>query len=123
MLTQGKSFKKNKEGSVCMQPVLILNCAIITAHGNYDYQPITVSYAQNAIKNGFVSAVGHEATAKILSEILEVKIPQNRIQAKQEIGQEAIVFAMNQRIPEGKILSREEIEQIGYSLNLLSRKV
>ncbi len=105
-----------------MQPVLILNCAIITAHGNYSYQSIPVKDAKTLINTrGFTSAVGHEATAKILSEILETEIPQNRIQAKQQPGQEALVFSMNQRIPEGKILSREEIEEIGYSLNLLRR--
>ncbi|HOT31917.1 MAG TPA: DUF1874 domain-containing protein [Bacteroidales bacterium] len=103
-----------------MQPVLILNCAILTARGNYSYQSISVKDAKVLVDTkGFVSAVGHEATAKILSEILETEIPQNRIQAKQQIGQDALVFSMNQRIPEGKILSREEIETIGYSLNLL----
>ncbi len=106
-----------------MQPVLILNCAIITAHGNYSYQPIPVKDAKVLINaKGFLSAVGHESTAKVLSEVLETEIPQNRIQAKQQIGQDALVFSMNQRIPEGKILSREEIETIGYSLNLLRRE-
>jgi hypothetical protein len=103
--------------------VLILNCAIITAHGNYSYQPIPVKDAKTLINTkGFISAVGHESTAKILSEILETDIPQNRIQANQEPGQEALVFSMKQRIPEGKILSREEIEEIGYTLNLLRRE-
>ena len=74
-------------------------------------------------ENGFISAVGHQATAQILTELLEVEIPQNRIQAKQEDGQMALVFAMNQRIAEGVILNREEIEQIGYTLNLLEKDI
>jgi hypothetical protein len=44
-----------------------------------------------------------------------------RIQFKQEIGHKAIVFKLNQRPPEVSVLSREEIEEIGYSLKLMER--
>lgn len=106
------------------RPVLILNCAILTAHGTFYYYPVTLEKAKEYIKeNGFISAVGHAATATILSELLGVEIPANRIQAKQEGGQMAIVFSMNKRIEEGKILTREEIEEIGYTLNLLEKDI
>lgn len=102
---------------------LILNCAILTTLGEFSYRKSTKEEAKKLLeKNGFESAVGHKATAEILSQILEAEIPQNRIQAKQESGQIAIVFSMNKRIEEGRILSREEIEKIGYSINLLEMK-
>jgi len=39
----------------------------------------------------------------------------------QEVGQQAIVLKINGRIPEGKILSLEDIEEIGYTLKLMVR--
>lgn len=103
--------------------ILILNCAILTTIGEFSYRKSSVKEARELIQeNGFESAVGHKATAEILSQILETEIPQNRIQAKQEAGQIAIVFSMNKRIEEGRILNREEIEEVGYSINILEKK-
>ena len=123
-ISEYKETLRASAGFIPKKPILILNCAILTAHGTFYYMPITLDKAKVYIKeNGFISAVGHQATAQILTELLEVEIPQNRIQAKQEDGQMAIVFAMNQRIAEGVILDRKEIEQIGYTLNLLEKDV
>jgi len=100
---------------------LLLNCAILTGHGGFTYKPITVNEAKDLLVNGFESAIGHSATAQVLSTILEREIPVNRIQAKQQTGQTAIVFQMNRRIEEGKILNFQEIEDIGYTLNRLEK--
>ena len=106
-----------------MKKVLILNCAILTSLGEFSYRKSSAEEVKKLIQeNGFESAVGHKATAEILSQILETEIPQNRIQAKQEAGQIAIVFSMNKRIEEGRILNREEIEEVGYSINILEKK-
>ncbi|SHJ97896.1 STIV orfB116 family protein [Paramaledivibacter caminithermalis] len=58
---------------------------------------------------------------KNISDLFELNIPMKRIQFKQEIGHKAIVFKLNQRPPEVSVLSREEIEEIGYSLKLMER--
>ena len=68
-----------------------------------------------------LSAVGHDVTAQILTELLGVTVPVNRIQFQQEVGQDALVFKLNARAPEGKVLNREEIEAIGYSFKILTR--
>ena len=56
-----------------------------------------------------------------MSELLENKIEVNRIQFEQEVEQQAIVFKLNGRPPEGTILSLEDIEKIGYKFQLLTR--
>lgn len=66
-----------------------------------------------------MSAIGHQSTADILTELLDMPIPMNRILFQQEPGQKAICFKLKGRPEEGKILSREEIEQIGYEFKLL----
>lgn len=72
-------------------------------------------------KDGFISAIGHESTAEAISDTLNMDIKMNRVNFKQEVGQKAIVFKLNVRPPEGSVLSRDEIEKIGYSFKLMER--
>jgi hypothetical protein len=66
----------------------------------------------------FTSAVGHEATAKVLSELLGINIPFNRITVKLKAGDMCIHFALKTRLPEGKILTEEELKQLDYEFVL-----
>jgi len=103
-------------------PVGLFNGTVATTNGLYRISDIDIDMAKKYIKQyGFISAIGHEATAEIMSEVLEINIPMNRIQFHQEIGQIAIVFKLNERPPEGDILNRQEIERIGYSFKIMQR--
>jgi len=77
---------------------------------------VNINGAKELLKNGFISAVGHEATAKLLTELLGIEIPFNRIQVKMTHFDRALHFALKQRIPEGKILTLDELKQVGYYL-------
>lgn len=109
----------------------LLNTSILTNFGSYSYKPLSLSDAQHIVydaieptigpDDGILSAVGHESTAAILTDLLEAPIAMNRIQFAQEVGQSAIVFKLKGRAPEGVILSRDEIEAIGYEFGLLTR--
>jgi hypothetical protein len=67
---------------------------------------ISNEYALELVrKYSFISAIGHDATAKIISQILGVNIPVNRIAVKLQSGDIALVFQLLQRLPEGKVLS------------------
>ena len=68
----------------------------------------------------FISAVGHEATAKVLTELLGVEIPFNRITVKMKEGDSALHFVLRTRLPEGKVLNEEELRQLDFDL-VLSR--
>ena len=48
-------------------------------------------------------------------------MPVNRMEFKQTTDDVALVFKVKQRVSEGRILTREEIEAIGYEFGLLSR--
>lgn len=100
----------------------ILNTSILTAEGDYTLRKISLEQAQElARQNEILSAVGHQSTAEILTELLGVEVPVNRIPFEQEVSQIALVFKLKGRPPEGVILSREEIEQIGYEFFTLIR--
>jgi len=66
--------------------------------------------------NPFVSAVGHEATAKLLSQLFGVSIPVNRIAIYLEPGDTGIHFFLKTRLPEGKVLSEAELKTLDFWL-------
>ncbi|MDF2614539.1 MAG: hypothetical protein K0S71_2325 [Clostridia bacterium] len=103
-------------------PIALFNGTIATTNGVYSIKDIDFETAKKYIyEYGFISAIGHDATAEIMSEIVGITIPRNRIQFYQQIGQLAIVFKLNERPPEGIVLDRKEIERIGYCFKIMER--
>ncbi|WP_217562824.1 DUF1874 domain-containing protein [Paenibacillus sp. GbtcB18] len=105
-------------------PLALLNTSIITADGDFTLQTISAQQAKGFVTQAarLDSAVGHESTAQIMTALLGVDVPVNRQQFVQQPGQQALVFKLNGRPPEGKILTADEIEQIGYKWQILSMK-
>ncbi len=100
----------------------LFNGTVATTNGLYKITDIDLDSAKKLIeKNGFISAIGHGSTAEIMSDLFNMDIDMNRIQFKQKVGQKAVVFKLNKRPPEGVVLTREEVESIGYSLKLMER--
>lgn len=111
-----------------MKRLVLLNTSIITTDGEFTYK--TISYDE-AFKyflhysemnyTEIVSAIGHESTAEILSTLLKTKIEVNRFRFSQTTEDICLVFKLNGRPPEGKILTKDEIENIGYTFGILTR--
>lgn len=104
-------------------PLAILNTSVLTADGSYTRETITVEEAQNLVHQAaeIDSAVGHESTAQALTSLLGIEIQVHRQQFAQKAGQQALVFQTLKRVEEGRVLSLEELDEIGYSLKLLTR--
>ena len=101
----------------------LLNAPILTSFGDYTYTSSNLEEAKRLIKEtGFTSAIGHENTAKFMSEILGVPIPMNRISIHMKLNDKAIIFKLSDRLPEGRVLTLEEMKNIHYEINLLVRK-
>lgn len=102
----------------------ILNTAILTEDGSYEMHTLDIVQARALVSEygGHIdSAVGHAATADILSELLSTLVPVNRQLYRQRVGGQALVFKLNGRAPEGAILDRHMVEKIGYTLKVLTR--
>jgi hypothetical protein len=105
-----------------MHPIAILNTSIVTTDGTYTLTSISLEDARKLVQSAPIdSAVGHESTAALLTTLLDVDVPTNRQLFAQEVGQRALVCKLNGRPPEGQVLSREDLEEIGYSFKLLTR--
>jgi hypothetical protein len=104
-----------------MTKVYVLNSPVLTDWGKYEYVPIDVEKTKHKLEAGYVSAIGHEGTAKLLSTILGMEVPVNRVQIQMQPGDDAIVFQVLQRLPEGVVLTEEQLKKIPFRLGLLRR--
>jgi len=77
---------------------------------------ISLQEAKNILSGGFISAVGHQATADILSKLLDIPVLFNRIEVKLQKGDVLIVFQLLKRLEEGKVLTEEEIKSLPYKI-------
>ena len=68
--------------------------------------------AREWVKEGeFTSAVGHASTAELLSRLLGVSVPVNRVTVYLRPGDEALCIQFFERVAEGRVLSLEELER------------
>jgi hypothetical protein len=102
--------------------VVLLNTTIVTTDGDYSIKTISLDKAKELVKSADVlSAIGHQSTADIVSKLLEIPVKMNRIIYNQEVGDIALCFKLKGRPEEGKILTAEEIETIGYEFKTMER--
>jgi hypothetical protein len=68
-----------------------------------------------------ISAIGHQTTADFLSEILGREITANRFDVRYDNESKCIiVFVLGERLPEGKILTKDELEQYKNKIRAFS---
>jgi len=119
-LTDGRIIKTGctpiSEEKKEYKKIVFANCSIITTEGTFKKKKISLEKVKKLIFKTahYESAIGHDSTAEILSNLVRITIPVNRIKYEQKEDELMIVFQLRDRPPEGKILSKEEIEEIGY---------
>lgn len=101
----------------------VFNTTIVVNNGTYKLSDISVERAREILADGnFISAIGHESTAQIISTVLGMEVPMNRVNASfDNVGDLAVCFKLNSRPKEGAILSFEDLQEIGFSWKLLER--
>jgi hypothetical protein len=100
----------------------LLNTSILTAYGSYEYAEISEETAKTLVNHlPFQSAIGHDSTAEFLTEALGVDIQANRITYEQKVFDMALVFKLKGRAPEGVILTKKTIKEMGYTYGILFR--
>jgi Domain of unknown function (DUF1874) len=108
--------------------LVFLNASVLTSYGKFRFEKLSLEQAKDLIKEFAIdetkqieSAIGHLATAEILTELLEFKVEPNRIEFIQTAEDVALIFRLKRRAPEGAVLNRAEIEEIGYEFGLLTK--
>lgn len=106
-----------------MKRLILLNAPILTTYGKFEFTRLSVDEAKEIIHQAETveSAIGHAATAGIMTSLLDYKVETNRIEFFQTVEDVALIFRLKRRVSEGQVLNAEEIERIGYELGLLKR--
>ncbi len=101
--------------------IYVLNTLIIPVDFE-KYERVTVKIRKASVEevrrllqgNDFVSAVGHQATADLLTSLLQVPVQFNRIAVKAAPGDILVHFVLRERVPEGKVLTLEELQRLPF---------
>jgi len=98
MLYLGNSFSVNMLAGDCSVGFsrLATEQAVRHAHDN---------------RESLKSVVGHESTALVFSRLLGVEVPTNREAVTLKPGDELLVGALGARLPEGRVLTGEELKK------------
>ncbi len=100
----------------------LLNAPILTAYGVWRFEgPVGVERAGEVLRGGFVSAVGHAGAADFLTRLLGVAVPVNRTSIEMGAGDRAVVLRLKARLPEGAVLTDEQMRDLPFELGLLTR--
>lgn len=108
-----------------VKTLALLNTTIATTDGTYEIKTVSLDEAKLLVQSAgsIDSAIGHESTARVMTTLLGVDIEVDRQTFAQKTGQTALVFKLNERPPEGAILSEEELGRIGYTFKTMVRTV
>lgn len=102
--------------------IYIINSSVLTNFGSYVYSEITVEEIRSILeKESYISAIGHEEIAILLSRILNIEILVNRITISQKPGDKLIVIKPKPRLELDRNYSDKDIEEIGFELGILER--
>jgi hypothetical protein len=87
----------------------MISPSLLTEGVSIKASPISLGEVKALLQQGFVSAVGHESTAKVLSSLLGTEVPFNRAQISIKEGDVIVSFQFLVRLPEGKVLGDDEV--------------
>jgi len=74
------------------------------------FRKVGVEEVRALLSNGFVSTVGHQATASALSKILGVNVPTNRVSITLQPGDTLVIFQLAiGRLAPGQELTEQDI--------------
>lgn len=99
------------------EKLYLLSAPVLTGGaGIYRVKTLTPKQAKAELETAteIVSAVGHETSAEVMSEVLEVDVKMSRIEIRQEPGSAALCLRLKRRAAEGAILNKQDIQGVGF---------
>ena len=100
----------------------LLNTPVLTTYGDYRFEgPLPLAAARLFAMQPVHSAIGHAGTARFLSRCLGLDVPNRREAIRMQPGDQALVFRLLERLPEGSVLDTEAVAATPHEFGLLTR--
>lgn len=100
----------------------LLNAPILTTHGEYRFEgPLTLDAARAFAAQHARSAIGHDGTARFLSQCLGLAVPCRRDTIRMQPGDQALVLRLLERQAEGALLDAGALAVAPHEFGLLTR--
>lgn len=103
----------------------LFNIPIMANEGTYKMSRVSLEEALNIAKNNeeYTSAIGHEGVAEVFNTLgFYGNVKVNRINAEMASGDIAISLKLRGRLPEGEVISKEKMEEIGFDFFLIEKQ-
>lgn len=101
----------------------LLNSPILTDWGRWRFDgPVGLEAARAFLAPGFESAVGHDGTAEVLSDVLGITVPMCRRAIHMTPGDRALVFRLLDRPEEGVVLDAPSLAGQRWAFGILVRE-
>jgi hypothetical protein len=75
---------------------------------------VGIEEVKELLAGGFESAIGHESTAAFLTKLLGIEVKAERKQITIDTNTVLVVFQLLSRLPEGRVLTEEELRAVNY---------
>ena len=102
--------------------IVFCNSPYMAGYGSFRHTEISLEEAEKLVSecgDNWLSAIGHESTAQLLSELFGKQIPVNRIDYQYQTGDVQLILRLKKRQPEGSVLNREALDKVGYSFSII----
>ena len=100
----------------------LLNAPVLSTYGDYRFEgPFTLAQARHFAAQNVQSAIGHEGTATFLAQCLHIEVPCQREAIHMQPGDQALVFRLHGRLPEGSVLDAAALALLPHEFGLLTR--
>ena len=102
--------------------VYLLNSPVLTSFGRFCYSgPLDVESVRAELSGGFVSAVGHVSTARLLTRLLGIPVECSRRTIRMMPGDRAVVACLPGRLRPGVCLNGGELFGSDLAFSLLEQ--
>ena len=101
--------------------IYLMNSPVLTGYGDWRFSgPLSLQTARKRLHGQeVVSAVGHAASAALLTRLLARPVEVRRVAVRLRLGDSALVLRLLERLPEGMVLDERQIEVLPYELGWL----
>ena len=93
---------------------------MLSGNATVDVREVSLDQVKDLLSTQFTSAIGHAATSDYIRAVTGLDVNVNRIAITLNHGDQLLVLQMLSRLPEGVVLTQDEVTKIPHKLYLVT---